>query len=499
MKNNLFFCLIYLLFSCNNDNIEFNTSFFKYNISNSNKLIDTQNSSINRNIIEDNLYVNPIKFSHTINTSASEYYPTISPDGQYLYFTGMDRTGFFDYKILFNKTRNNGGEDIFFSKLVDGYWTDSKDLKILNTNGHESVNQIFENGDLLITGNYPENIGPSKRNNGSNTTDIFIATNSFDYNLSHFDEPINSIYNEADAFMTSDKNTILFVSDRPGSVGNYQKKGWLWNDSYWGNTDIYVAFKNGDSWSNPLNLGKVINTEFSERTPFLTKDGLKLYLSSNGYNTNRKDLNIYYFVRKDFNDWSNWDGPYEISGLNSITDDWGYKEDLIGNLYFSRANKSDFIPTKKGKDGTGFLFESNFRSGYSIYGQQSGSFNFNEQTDIYFYNKNNVAVSLPDILFDFDSYKLKYNANFVKLLLDFININQPKAIKIVGYTDSNGTEKYNLDLSLNRAIEIKNLLIKNNIKYNIETIGKGMTNPIATNKTKEGRSLNRRVEIYFIY
>jgi hypothetical protein len=167
-------------------------------------------SKISNNVVINNdiLNIKPIKFSHTINTSASEYYPCISPDGQYLYFTGMDRTGYFDYKIDFSKSKNNGGEDIFYSKLLNGSWEDAIDLKILNTNGHEAINQVLQNGDLLITGNYPENMGPNNVNNGSNSTDIFLAIKKRSYGIIHFEEPINSIYNESESFMTKVKNVL---------------------------------------------------------------------------------------------------------------------------------------------------------------------------------------------------------------------------------------------------------------------------------------------------
>ena len=487
MKYSLYILFIILFFSNSNNILERNNS------------KNILHSKISNNVVINNdiLKIKPIKFSHTINTSASEYFPCISSDGQYLYFTGMDRTGNFDYKIDFSKSKNNGGEDIFYSKLVDGSWEDARDLKNLNTNGHEAVNQILQNGDLLITGNYPENMGPSKANNGSNTTDIFLAVKKRAYSIIHFDEPINSIYNEADAFLTKDKNILLFVSDRPGCVGNYHKKGWFWNNSYWGNTDLYVSFKNGGSWTSPLNLGKTINTDFSERSPFLSSDGLKLYFSSNGYNSSNRDLNIYYFVREDINDWKNWNGPFENKLINSSTDEWGYKEDLQGNSYFARANKLDYVSTKKGKDGTGFIFETNFRAGYSIYGQQSGSFKANEQTDLYFFNNDNIAVTLPDVLFDSDSYKLKSNPGFIKKLLDVIEINKPNLIKIIGYTDSDGSDKHNLELSLNRATEIKRLIINQKINVKIDVTGKGKDNPIASNFTSYGKALNRRVEIKF--
>ena len=71
------------------------------------------------------------KISHSINTSTSEYYPVITKDGKSLFFTGMDRSGFFDYKIDFTKTRNNGGEDIFYSSNYNGTWDDSRDFKML--------------------------------------------------------------------------------------------------------------------------------------------------------------------------------------------------------------------------------------------------------------------------------------------------------------------------------------------------------------------------------
>lgn len=69
-------------------------------------------------------------------------------------------------------------------------------------------------------------------------------------------------------------------------------------------------------------------------------------------------------------------------------------------------------------------------------------------------------------------------------------------ILIEGHTDSVGSSKLNLKLSQERADEVKQYLVVNGIlEINIEAIGYGESLPIATNKSKEGRELNRRVVI----
>jgi OOP family OmpA-OmpF porin len=71
-----------------------------------------------------------------------------------------------------------------------------------------------------------------------------------------------------------------------------------------------------------------------------------------------------------------------------------------------------------------------------------------------------------------------------------------EVIIAVGHTDSIGTAAYNLKLSLRRANAVKAYLVSKGIEANrIYTEGKGKSQPIADNRTKEGRAKNRRVEI----
>lgn len=69
---------------------------------------------------------------------------------------------------------------------------------------------------------------------------------------------------------------------------------------------------------------------------------------------------------------------------------------------------------------------------------------------------------------------------------------------VKGHTDSRGSEQHNLDLAARRSHTVRNALIAEGIDASrIETVAIGETDPVATNRTEEGRQANRRVEIFF--
>ena len=495
-----YFILLLFLGSCSdNKNIKFGDSTSIID-NQSKKETDSINGYVTNVISKRDLKRQLIKLSHHINTSANEYLPVLSADENKMYFSAMDRTGFFDFKVDFTKQKSSGGEDVFTSEFKDGIWTDARPLIILNTNSHEVVSQVLKNKDLLMSANYPEKLGPKNGNNGTETTDLFLAKSGKNnqFQIIHFPEPVNSIFDEADGLMAEDESFILFVSDRPGHVGDYHKKGWKWNTSFWGNTDVYVSVKDGDFWSVPVNLGKVVNTSGAERTPWLSEDGLTLFVSSNGQEGTRNDLNVYAFKRTNKNNWVDWEGPIAISDANSDEDDWGYRETKIGNAYIARAIPLGFKPSQGGAAGDGGIRETNFRTGYEIVGQQVASLNSENTTDIYFLKKSNEAIfTLPDVFFDFNSSKLNLGMfKILERLVDLIKQNKNYKIEIQGYTDDIGKDDYNLNLSQKRADALKEYLLQNNISNTIVAIGFGKRNPKF--KSDNLKSKNRRVEIHFI-
>ena len=102
-----------------------------------------------------------------------------------------------------------------------------------------------------------------------------------------------------------------------------------------------------------------------------------------------------------------------------------------------------------------------------------------------------------DAFFDFDKSVLK-PAGKAKLddIVSKVGGLNLEVIIAVGHTDSIGTDAYNQKLSVRRAEAVKAYLVSKGIEKNrVYTEGKGEKQPVADNKTSEGRAKNRRVEI----
>lgn len=112
---------------------------------------------------------------------------------------------------------------------------------------------------------------------------------------------------------------------------------------------------------------------------------------------------------------------------------------------------------------------------------------------------NQLKLDIPsDISFDTGHYEIKGNfAPILDRFADGLRNNPNTDVRIVGHTDSTGTDAINNPLSLNRANATRNYLTSRGISgTRIQTEGRGSYQPIASNDTNDGRARNRRVEIF---
>lgn len=101
-----------------------------------------------------------------------------------------------------------------------------------------------------------------------------------------------------------------------------------------------------------------------------------------------------------------------------------------------------------------------------------------------------------DVTFEVDSAALQPNFRSSLDTVSEILAKYGSDIRVVGHTDSTGSESYNQSLSERRAQTVMNYLVDHGVPARqLEAVGRGELEPVATNLTVEGRSMNRRVEL----
>jgi len=110
---------------------------------------------------------------------------------------------------------------------------------------------------------------------------------------------------------------------------------------------------------------------------------------------------------------------------------------------------------------------------------------------------NGMVLTLGDVLFDTGKSVLKPGAEAtLDRLSGFMEKFSNTSVLIEGYTDSMGSDEFNLELSRQRAESVRSALISRGVEAGrVVALGKGESAPVASNSTAAGRQQNRRVEI----
>ena len=108
-------------------------------------------------------------------------------------------------------------------------------------------------------------------------------------------------------------------------------------------SDIYVSLRDeNDIWGVPFNIGDSINTIFTERSPFLHPDMKTLYFSSDGHGGLGK-LDVFMSTRLYDSCWTCWSDPINLGKeINTIESDWGYKISTDGKTAYFTKEKTNY-------------------------------------------------------------------------------------------------------------------------------------------------------------
>jgi outer membrane protein OmpA-like peptidoglycan-associated protein len=108
-----------------------------------------------------------------------------------------------------------------------------------------------------------------------------------------------------------------------------------------------------------------------------------------------------------------------------------------------------------------------------------------------------LIVNMSDVLFDFNKYTLKQDAQVKLARVAGILLTYPDLkLQVEGYTDNIGSDEYNQKLSQQRADAVRDFLVVQGVQAgNITSTGYGKSQPVADNSTNAGRAQNRRVQL----
>lgn len=482
----------------------------------------------------------PMYMNDDVSGTASPTAPIVSLDGKYIYFNHEDENGknqiykgiigndgkitkvewsgfnlpldmttsstltaiSQDNNVAYVNEMNIGKLDIYKNYLKrDKNGKTKWEREKLKINGYKSNSNII-NDCMSYDGQYyfvnmVRTDGENKYFNG----DIYVAfrNEKGEYeNFKHMGYDINTNGDEVPCFLAADNKTFVFASN-----GHLR----------YGSKDIYITRRLDDTWQNwsqPINLGNIINTKANENYFTIDSKGEYAYF----IRWENKQSNLYRIklhqpeketpktetinpepvivvhgkvLDKKTNNPLQTNIVYtniltsEIIGQATSNGETGeYSVALPSGLFYSYLAKADkYMPVSENVDARELLATSVIEKNLYLVPIEVGQ-----------------TIRLNNIFFDFGKATLKPESNDeLNNVVTILNDNPKMEIEISGHTDNVGSDDANLKLSDDRANAVRSYLISKGIsELRVTAKGYGETKPVVDNNTDENRQLNRRVE-----
>lgn len=437
----------------------------------------------------------------SINSEADDYracFNTRYPDR---FFYSSNRPNADSKKMDTNNTPNDYTgyyrPNIYMSELNGGAWGKSTPLSNrYNSKLGESIVGFFDNGYQIVY---------LKELDGSYTE---VVVDNYDK------EPLNVVvpfalgagsnYWDGDHYFPSD-SLAIFASNRPGGYGG--------KDLY------YTRLEKNGKWSTATNLGPIINTIADDVSPFLTKDGRKLYFSSN----NKASIGGFDIYSSTFDDETKkWSSPInEGIPINSTADDKDFWMDKDGM-------KAYFTSNRLGGIGGLDIYVAYYRQNLVAQLSTSTPKTFIEVLEItptpssvldsliatennpnttYIPNESAVSVdgttyTIAPIYYNAQTGEIDGANTTIRTLTTLLKKHPNVTIQLLGHTNNTGNPINDLYLTSKQAELIAKQLIENGVRPNqIFIKGCGQNYPVAHNENFDetpnelSHKINTRIDI----
>jgi outer membrane protein OmpA-like peptidoglycan-associated protein len=467
-----------------------------------------------------------LNMGRRINSRKADYGPTLALNDDVLIYTSQRNESSKGFDFYEN-------EDLFFSTRKNGFWEESKELTNINSQYNEGSACLSRDKQTLYFSRCesPLSIG---------NCDIFMAKMLEDStwgDIQNLGFNVNSISWDSHPSLSHSEDTLYFASDRIGGFGL---------------SDIYFTYKQEKGgWAKAQNLGPIVNTRKNDVSPFFHPMEEVLYFSSNGQLYSFGEFDIYKVYYKE----GKWSEPVNIGPLvNGVGNEFYFTIDSESrDLYYSRSSSRDMekqdiysfplpmganpyavtkitgslIDSLTGKPFTGIVSIIDVDDHVEVapkYLNKDGSFEFDLvnnrnyllviQGDEFFRVEEMFYLDGPmdfrkvtepiasrmkfeSIEFDIGQANLKSEMyGDLNKIVNFMYDNLDFYLKISGHTDSFGAAATNLQLSKERAQTIRDyIVIFGGVEEGrVTSEGYGSTKPLVDEVSEEDKTLNRRVE-----
>lgn len=470
-----------------------------------------------------------------------------------LYFGGAITSNGFIYSVpveVFDKKNNihYPNYKLVISEISNGDFVNTRDFTGISTRFYIGSPNLSADGNTMYFtmtesdmkfSHHKKFEKHSIAHHGRNTLNIYEIKKQGD----SWSEPVAVAFNSKDHStihpnLSPDGRKMFYACDKPGGKGGY---------------DIYYSSRTGDTWSAPISLGDLVNTQDNEMFPYMLNDST-LYFASDGHvGYGGADIYVTYYRN------GQWQAPENMGRtFNSEKDDFGIfytgpREGYFASNRNTEPGKDELfsfsrkISLKIGKgEITDKLYLNRIEGAEidlyegdqfitSLYSDRKGDYKYDKFDTEKIYTLHvkkegyrekemeinpmtadmdkldfklqpiltkTTVLTFNDILFEFGKAEVQGDSRIILQRVTELLLDNPGAkVELSAHTDSRGSDKNNLDLSQRRAQACVDILIANGVDpANLVAKGYGESKLKngCDNKTKcgeEEHAVNRRVEI----